>query len=207
MFRLWFLTFGGRGGKFGGFWGGEYRGEGIPHKVPVVMWGPLVALAIPTVFAGFWGWPSNFPAFLTGNPSAAFENPFGSSLTGLGVGIAVLGIAVAWLMYGVQAIRADALTRNPVGAFVYRVLLNKYYVDEFYGWIIRYLVLGLSYAEQAFDRYVIDGIVDGSAVIIRTGGNIFRRTETGRVQNYAAAIFGGALIIVIVVFIFVQSGK
>ena len=207
MFRLWFLTFGGRGGKFGGFWGGEYRGEGTPHKVPFVMWGPLVALAIPSAIAGFWAL-GNFPAFLTGNPAAeAFENPLTSALTWLGVGVAALGIAVAWLMYGVQAMRADALTRNRVGAFIYRVLLNKYYVDEVYGWIIRNIVLGLSYGAQAFDRYIIDGVVNGSAVVIRAGGNIFRRTETGRLQNYAAAIFGGALIIAITVFIFIKAGQ
>jgi NADH-quinone oxidoreductase subunit L len=204
MFRLWFLTFGGRGGKFGGFWGGEYRGEGTPHTVPAVMWGPLVALAIPTVIAGFWGWPGSFPAFLTGNASAAFDNPFLSGLTWIGVAVALGGIGVAWLMYGLQVIPADALTRNPVGAFVYRVLLNKYYIDELYGWLIRNIVLGLSYAEQAFDRYVIDGIVNGSVVVIRGSGNIFRRTETGRVQNYAAAIFAGALIIVLVVFFVVR---
>jgi NADH-quinone oxidoreductase subunit L len=211
MFRLWFLTFGGRGGALGGFWGGEYRGEGTPHKVPAVMWGPLVALAIPTVIAGLWSWEAiggNFPAFLTGNPAAeAFENPLAAPLTYVGIGVALLGIAIAWLMYGVQTIPANALTRNPVGAFIYRVLLNKYYVDEFYSWMIRYLVLGLSYAEQAFDRYVIDGVVNGSATVIRTAGSIFRRTETGRLQNYAAAIFGGALIIAIAVFIVVQSGK
>ncbi len=87
------------------------------------------------------------------------------------------------------------------------MLLNKYYVDEFYGWIIRNIVLGLSYAEQAFDRYVIDGVVNGSVVVTRAGGNLFRRTETGRVQNYAAAIFGGALIITLIVFIVIQAGK
>jgi NADH-quinone oxidoreductase subunit L len=207
MFRVWFLTFGGRGGKVGGFWGGEYRGEGTPHKVPFVMWGPIAFLAIPSALAGFWAL-GNFPAFLTGNPAAeSFENPFTSALTWLGVAVALVGIALAWLMYGVQMIPADALTRNPVGGFVYRVLLNKYYIDEFYGWIIRYIVLGLSYGEEAFDKYIIDGVVNGSAAMIRLGGNVFRHTETGRVQNYAAAIFGGALIIVIVVFIAVQVGK
>ena len=110
-------------------------------------------------------------------------------------------------MYGVQTVPADVLTRNPLGAFVYRILLNKYYIDELYGWLIRNIVFGLSQAEQAFDRYVIDGVVNGSVVVVRTGGTIFRRTETGRVQNYAAAIFGGALIILIVVFIAVQVGK
>ncbi len=211
MFRLWFLTFGGRGGKFGGLWGGEYRGEGTPHKVPLVMWGPLVALAIPSALAGFWGWEAiggNFPAFLTGNSLAEpFENPFPSLLAWVGVGTALVGVAIAWLMYGVQVIRADALTRNPVGAFIYRVLLNKYYMDELYLWLIRNIVLGLSYAEQWFDQKVIDGIVNGSAAAIRLGGNVFRRTETGRLQNYAAAIFGGALIITIAVFIAVQIGK
>ncbi len=207
MFRLWFLTFGGRGGKFGGFWGGDYRGEGTPHKVPFVMWGPLVALAIPSALAGFWAL-GNFPAFLTGNASTpAFDNPLLDGLTYVGIGVALLGIAIAWLMYGVQAIRADALTRNPVGAFIYRVLLNKYYIDEIYSWLIRNIVLGLAYAAQGFDRYVIDGIVNGTAVVVRTGGNIFRRTETGRLQNYAAAIFGGALIIAIIVFISIKAGQ
>ncbi len=110
-------------------------------------------------------------------------------------------------MYGIQAVPADALTRNPVGAFMYRVLLNTYYLDELYGWLIRNIVLSLSYAAQAFDRYVIDGVVDGSAVIIRTGGTLLRRTETGRVQNYAVVIFGGVLILVLAVFILVQAGK
>ena len=207
MFRLWFLTFGGHGGKFGGLWGGEYRGEGTPHKVPAVMWGPLAFLAIPSALAGFWAL-GNFPAFLTGNANAeSFENPFKSGLTWLGVAVAVVGIALAWFMYGLQTIPADAFTRNPVGAFVYRVLLNKYYVDEFYGWIIRYLVLGLSRAEEAFDKYIIDGVVNGCVKVILLAGSIFRRTETGRVQNYAAAIFGGALIITIVVFIAVEVSK
>ncbi len=208
MFRLWFMTFGGRGGRFGGLWGGEYRGEGTPHKVPFVMWGPLVFLAIPSALAGFWGWEAiggNFPQFLTGSPLAEpFDNPFTSLLAYVGIGTALIGIAIAWLMYGLEKIRADALTRNPVGAFIYRVLLKKYYVDEFYGWIIRNIVLGLSRAEEAFDKYVIDGVVNGSAAVIRAGGNVFRRTETGRLQNYAAAIFGGAVLIIIVVFIVVR---
>ncbi len=207
MSRLWFLTFGGRGGKLGGLWGGEYRGEGTPHKVPFVMWGPIAFLAIPSALAGFWAL-GNFPAFLTGDAAAeAFENPFTSGLTWLGVGVAVLGIALAWLMYGLQTIRADAFTRNPVGAFIYRVLLNKYYIDEFYAWLIRYIILGLSRGAEAFDKYIIDGVVNGSAKTVLFGGNVFRRTETGRVQNYAAAIFGGALLITILVFIAVQVGK
>lgn len=208
MFRLWFLTFGGHGGKVGGLWGGEYRGEGTPHKVPFVMWGPLVFLAIPSALAGFWAL-GNFPVFLAGSGAPPFENPFDftSWLPWISVSVALVGIAIAWLMYGVQMIPADAFTRNPVGAFAYRVLLNKYYVDEFYGWLIRYIVLGLSRGAEAFDKYIIDGVVNGSAKAILFGGNVFRRTETGRVQNYAAAIFGGALIIVIVVFIAVQVGK
>ena len=36
MFRLYFMTFGGRGGGFAGFWGGrqQYRGEAHPHESP-----------------------------------------------------------------------------------------------------------------------------------------------------------------------------
>ncbi len=52
-----------------------------------------------------------------------------------------------------------------------------------------------------FDRYVIDGIVNGSARAVRGLGDLTRRSETGELQSYGAAMFGGALIILIAFFI------
>ena len=67
--------------------------------------------------------------------------------------------------------------------------------------IIKVVVLGLSNGAALFDKYVVDGIVNGSAATVKRIGDATRRTETGALQNYGAAIFGGALIIMLVLFI------
>ena len=86
MFRLYFMTFGGRGGGSRGFWGGQqqYRGEGHPHESPWTMWLPLVILAVPTVLLGFWCINSGFADFLTGK-HIPYVNPFSESLTYIGI--------------------------------------------------------------------------------------------------------------------------
>ncbi len=202
MFRLYFMTFGGKGGAFGGFFGGaaQYRGEAHPHESPWTMTLPLILLAFPTVLLGVWSWNSGFADFLTA-AKQPFENPFTDPLTYIGVAAALLGIGLAWLVYGLEVIPARVFTSNPLGRAIYTVLINKFYLDEFYGWLIKYIVLGLSNGAVAFDKYVVDGIVNGSASTVRRIGDATRRTETGVLQNYGAAIFGGALIIALVVFI------
>ncbi|HEX9038026.1 MAG TPA: NADH-quinone oxidoreductase subunit L [Ktedonobacterales bacterium] len=201
MFRLFFMTFGGRGGALGGFWGGEaqYRGDAHPHESPWTMTVPLILLAIPTVFAGIFSVNSFFANFLTGH-SVAYENPFLDPLTYVGIVFALAGIALAWAMYGAQVIPADIFMRNPVGKAIYVLLRRKYYLDDLYGWLIRTIILGLSNGAALFDKYVVDGVVNGSAATVKRIGDATRRSETGLLQNYGAAIFGGALIIVIVLF-------
>ena len=46
-----------------------------------------------------------------------------------------------------------------------------------------------------FDKYIIDGIVNGTGRFVRGLGSVTRRSETGLLQNYGAALFGGALLI------------
>jgi NADH-quinone oxidoreductase subunit L len=113
----------------------------------------------------------------------------------------VVGIGLAWLVYGLEIVPARVFTSNPLGRAIYTVILNKFYVDELYGWIIKYIALGLANGAALFDKYIIDGIVNGSATSVQRIGDATRRTETGALQNYGAAIFGGALIIALAVFI------
>jgi NADH-quinone oxidoreductase subunit L len=208
MFRLYFMTFGGRGGGVAGFWGGQqqYRGEAHPHEAPWTMWLPLAILAVPTVVLGFWDINNGFANYLTGE-NIAWVNPFTETLTYTGIAVAVVGIALAWLMYGVEIVPKTLFTGNPVGAFAYRVLIHKYYLDELYGLIIKYIVLGLSKGCELFDKYIIDGLVNGSARFVLGLGGVFRRSETGLVQNYGAAMFGGVIVILVIVFFAVGALK
>src|SRR5689334_9500069 len=114
MFRLYFMTFGGRGGSFAGFWSGaQYRGEGEPHEAPWMMWLPLAILAVPTVILGFWSINSGFANYLTGE-NIPYTNPFTETLTYTGIAVAVVGIALAWLMYGVEVVPKKLFTGNPI---------------------------------------------------------------------------------------------
>ncbi len=211
MFRAWFLTFGGKGGALGGLWGGKYRGEVHPHAPGIRIWLPLMLLAIPTVFLGYWGFAplgGNFNAFITGNPAAApFGNPFADPMTYVSIALAFLGIGIAWLMYGMEVIPADALTRNPVGKGLHALFFNKFYVDELYMALIRFGIFLFAKIAVSIDKYVIDGIINGIGSGVLGIGRGLRKVETGRLQNYGAAFFGGALIIAAAFIAVVYFGK
>ena len=72
------------------------------------------------------------------------------------VTIAALGITLAWLLFR----RHPELPGRVASSIapVYRLLLNKYYVDEIYGALfVRGAALGGGTALYAVDRYVVDG--------------------------------------------------
>ena len=87
------------------------------------------------------------------------------TLMGVSSLIALLGIGLAtwlWLKNPEQPARIAASMPG-----LHRLLLNKYYVDELYDVVIVRGVLALSRALSAFDRIVIDGIVNGVAQVTR----------------------------------------
>ena len=68
------------------------------------------------------------------------------------------------------------------------MLVNKFYFDELYQYVIDRGVLGFSYVVAWFDRYVVnDTGIDGSAQITGYSGFIMKYLQTGRVPNYAMA--------------------
>ncbi len=209
MFRLYFRTFGGAGGAFAGFWGSAniYRGDGPlhgNHDGPWVMWLPLVLLASVTVVIGLLGFAGlnvGFAWFLNGGQNVNYTvTPGLDNFTFVGIGASIVGILVAWTMYGIAVVPANALTRNPVGAAIHQLLYRHYYIDELYQLIIRGVVFGLSNLAVWFDQHIIDGVVNGSARAVRGLGSVTRRTESGELQSYGAALFGGAMVILILVY-------
>jgi NADH-quinone oxidoreductase subunit L len=129
--------------------------------------------------------------------------------------IAGLGIALAYHLYVRRPKRSEELAANWAGA--HRVLTNKYYVDEAYDatvikgtmsgarglWAVdRYVVDGavngagwltraLAWVSHVLDKYIVDGLVNLFAWICAEGSYVFRRGQTGLIQNYAvASLFG-----------------
>src|SRR5215469_14204848 len=132
MLRAYILAFGGKGGAWGGLWGGTYRGEGEDklHESPLTITIPLVLLAIASIVAGYW----------------------------LGVAVSLAGLAWAYTLYTrVELARINAVVQgNAILRVSHRILLHKFYVDDLYDLLVRYVVLGISHIEQAFDTYIVD---------------------------------------------------
>ncbi len=63
-------------------------------------------------------------------------------------------------------------------------------------------VLG-RFTYERIDQQVVDGAVNGSAAAAESGGQLFRKLTSGRVQQYGALLFGAAAVFAGVFIIFV----
>ena len=207
MLRAYILAFGGKGGGWGGLWGGTYRGEGEPHESPLTITIPLVLLAIASIVAGYWF--GFFSYIQPGAPNLVFSNILSDWKTWLSVAVSLAGLAWAYTLYTrVDLARINAVVQgNATLRVLYRILLRKFYVDDLYDLLIRYVVLGISHIEQAFDTYIVDGLVNGVARLVTFLGRDVRKVETGRVQAYMVGFFGGIAVLAILIFALVAFVK
>ena len=117
----------------------------------------------------------------------------------LSLGIATSGLLAGWWVYGRRPKLADAW-RGAAGGIPYRVLANKYWVDEAYeAAIIR---PGHVFARRVLWRWVdaglIDGIiVNGAAMAVAVTGTVLRVFQNGLVRFYAWAFAVGATVFVL----------
>ena len=194
MFRAIFLTF-----------FGELRLHEDPHhpikESPSTMTVPLMILAVPSVLVGLWGSPlfgDGFQRFLEG--AAFHEHALNLTLALVASAAGVAGIALAYLMYVAGAISPAAITR--LFGPLYRLPVNKYWLDDLYQWFIDNVVLGLSrFLAYVFDPKVIDGVVNGvGRVAVATSATV-RQIQTGRVQSYALYVFAGLAVVWIVAIV------
>ena len=181
------------------------------HDAPPSMAFALIVLAIGSVVAGYVGVPhalggSNMietflhPAFVApGAPheAAAVHGDTGTELMlmALSVGLALAGIGLAFYFWNRNRPAADNMARR-FGP-LYRLLLNKYYVDEIYDAAIVQPIKLLSTGGlwKGVDAGAIDGAVNGVGGLVRTGSGALRRLQTGSIRAYAASLFLGAVMI------------
>jgi NADH-quinone oxidoreductase subunit L len=156
---------------------------------------------------------------------AAHEEPHISHAAELGlmffsVFIAVAGILLAYRFYVRSPETADNLKERYAG--VHNLLYNKYFVDELYdatfikgtmasssglwrfdrrvvdgavngtGW----LTVFSSWVSSLFDKYVVDGAVNLVGRTSEESSFVFRRVQTGLVQNYALLMLAGVCVFV-----------
>jgi NADH-quinone oxidoreductase subunit L len=198
MTRLFILTFLGQPK--------EPEAHARAHESPPAMSAPLALLALLTLVTGFVVFDQVGDAL--GFPGGIGEIIFLHEPEVLDFNIAVaagssalvgLGILAGWYAY---AVRTDlpqraAQSLRPVHA----LLVNKYYLDDFYQAVIDHVVLAGSRVLAWFDRSVVnDTGVDGSAYTTRFMGYLLKFQQTGKLPNYALAIVIGVVALALVAF-------
>ena len=136
-------------------------------------------------------------------------------LMALSVLVAVMGIGLASKFYISRPEIADGLAKR--WSKLHCVLTGKYYVDEAYdASVVRgtfssaahlrtfdkkivdggvngtaWLTLVSSWFSHAIDKYVVDGLVNLVGWVASESSFVFRRVQTGLIQNYAVLMLFG----------------
>jgi NADH-quinone oxidoreductase subunit L len=173
------------------FWG-EFRGHGHPHESPPVMWVPLAVLAVLSILGGIL---FNVPEILAPIfPLAGHGHNIMLEIIGSAAGL--LGIALAWYVYIAQPGLAGRIAES--AGTLYRLVYNKYFVDEVYdATIVKPLVEGSrTFLWRGIDAGIIDGAVNGVGSLSRGIGGGLRLLQSGNIRSYAAWVVVGAVLVV-----------
>ena len=183
MFRVVFIAFLGAPAVASAGHGGH--GEAHAHDAPAIMALPLWILAALAMGIGIW--------FSIAHPEAEFVPP--GWLTPLAVGVAVAGIAFAWLVYGLRAISGDRLFER--FWWIGEAAVERFWLDDLFALVYRRVILGASRSIGWVDRYIVDGILNVLSAWTLTAGDRLRRIQTGQAQDYVYGVALGVLLLMV----------
>ncbi|HEU5340498.1 NADH-quinone oxidoreductase subunit L [Edaphobacter sp.] len=183
------------------------------HESPWIMLFPLVILGILSVVGGWIGVPAaqgghnEIEHFL----DPVFSNGAAEAVTasrGLELGLAAIsllvvaiGFYIAFLLYYKKpGTAASYAQRFPA---LYRLVLNKFYIDELYGLVI--ITPLLMFTRLILGGLIDTGLVNGSgwaaAAIARGTGAAANRAQSGNIRSYAGWLaLGAALVLLVMIF-------
>lgn len=174
-----------------------------PHESPITMTFPLMVLAIPSMLVGLVGTPlGNYFEYFIHAPSEKITEvpvegftPEFLLMGGSSVGIGLIGISFAILMYMQKKIDPSAIAKaiQPI----YNLSKNKWYIDEIYGAVFVTGSRRLARQVLEVDAKIVDGVVNLAGFVTVVSGEGLKYFENGKAQFYALVIFIGVLGLVI----------
>ena len=180
------------------FFGDRSTEAGNAHESPWLMTVPLVLLAFFAATVGFIAidWTEaygGFADYLAGE-GRFHLNP---GLTVISLVLAFGGVLLGFLAYSRSTISHQRLAER--FSPVYRLLVNKYYLDDVIQWAVDRLVLTFSRFVAYFDRRFVNDIgVNGPAFGVQKSGIWMRLVQTGQMHNYGMAMASGVVVLVLI---------
>ena len=213
MFRMWYMTFGGKPG---------HATEHCHGESPRSMTVPLMVLS---VFAALFGMTIlfGFDEYITIGINALgqfqigsgeghgmmgyLEDIFMSIYTYITIALVLFAIFIAHLMYNKKRVDPGRFNKNGE-FFIYKALTKRWWFPQLYDQISWKLGYGVAKGVEFVDTKVVDGVVNGLAAAVVGGGDSLGKVQTGNVNNYATVVVGGivALFIVMLALFFYMGG-
>lgn len=166
-----------------------------PHESPKVMTLPMIVLAVGSVFAGglfsvneaFVKWLEPVTSFAHGHSPVS-----ATTVTAATIVVLLVGVGIAWLMYGRKPVPALA----PRGSLLTRAARRDLLQDDFNDLVFVRGGEELTGTLVQLDRTLVDGAVNGTAASMGGLSGLLRRLQTGFVRSYAVQMLGGAAVLV-----------
>lgn len=176
------------------------------HEAPAIMWAPLLVLASGALLAGVFGhdlfvghdrkefWDASL--FFKKHDVIHAAHSLPAWVAKLPTLVGALGIALGIVLYGYKT----NIPGKVAGAvpFLYRLSLNKFYIDELYNAIFVRPALKLAgvFAQKG-DRDIIDFYgPDGAARLSTRIAQRFSKWQSGFVFQYAAVMVIGVVVLI-----------
>ncbi|PCG86817.1 NADH-quinone oxidoreductase subunit L [Streptomyces sp. WZ.A104] len=169
--------------------------EPHPHESPKSMTIPMIVLAFGSVFAGgFFAVGDRFVNWL--EPVTGYDHGHSplsaATVTGATVVALVVGVAIAWTMYGRKPVPVVA----PRGSVLTRAARRDLLQDDFNHVVLvrggEHLTRSLVYV----DHSLVDGVVNGTAASVGGLSGRLRKLQNGYARTYAVSMFGGAAVVI-----------
>ena len=158
---------------------GDARSDYAKHakESPSVMTVPLLILAVPALFAGYFNMHEPDPIILFASVMAV-----------------VFGFLIARAIYK----NAD---KDPLPAkfgIIAKAMNERFWFDEFYQWIIENIQENLARITDIADRWIIAGLlVRGVHGSTELAGRLLRLAQTGNLQTYAFWFTAGLVAVLV----------
>nr|QXO05284.1 Nicotinate dehydrogenase FAD-subunit [Rhomboda moulmeinensis] len=203
-----------------------------PHESSNTMLFPLLLLVLFTLFIGLIGIPFNgrvidldllskwlTPSTTIFHPNFNFSENFYEFLSNVffSVSIALFGLLIASLFYGsiYSSLKNFGLINffffkkgpkkiilDKIKGMIYNWSYNRGYIDIFYTRIFTMNIRGLAELTQFFDKYIIDGILNGIGVASFFIGEGIKSMGGGRISSYLFLFFSYISIFLLIFLIF-----
>lgn len=187
MFRLYYRIF---------WWNKPDYSHHTPHDCEWVMTVPLVILAVISCLAGF----IPFGHFVTYN-GENYDIHMNWGVAGPSIAIAVVGIALATVLYRKENPMPDRLANSMKG--LYRAAYRRFYMDELYMFVTHKIIFNvICRGIQWFDTHIIDNTWNRLANATNSISFAIRKLQSGSIQMYVWIYLVGALLLAAVSCLF-----